>query len=218
MDSCPPNWKEHVSAGAVPSTIGHRIVSPVSTGHIIGEGAAIFTDMTETMLTALDQQMALSSKAQKPEGSLTDNVLMPGQIVGSSNIGELKTRSQTSNKTKDIYPDLYLLVTENYKISNRFYGYTDSMSADNKPMVLVELTGLSYMYGTTIFAVDRVNGTMYGKFSVGYRVINERATVRPQFRPASLEGEYVSMQPTYVNTLTGTTSMVTTLAKSTPIT
>ena len=60
----------------------------MSTGHIIGEGAAIFTDMTETMLTTLDQQMALSSEAQKPEDSLTDNVLTSGQIVGSSNIGE----------------------------------------------------------------------------------------------------------------------------------
>ena len=39
-------------------------------------------------------------------------------------------------------------------------------SADNSPMILVELTGLSYRYGTTIYAVDRVNGTMYGKFSV----------------------------------------------------
>ena len=55
----PPNWKEHVSAGADSSMIRHRVVSPVSTGHIIGEGAAIFTDMTGTMLTALDQQMAL---------------------------------------------------------------------------------------------------------------------------------------------------------------
>ena len=117
----PPNQKEHVSAGAVPSTIGHRVVSPVSPGHII-EGAAIFTDMTETMLTTLDQQMTLSSEAQKPEGSLTDNVLTPGQIVGSSNTGEFKTRSQTANETKDIYPDLYLPVTENYKISDRFYG------------------------------------------------------------------------------------------------
>ena len=99
-------------------------MSPVGTGHIIGEGAAIFTDMTETMLTALDQQMALSSKAQKPEGSLTDNVLIPGQIVGSSNVGEIKTRSQTTHDTKDIYPDLYLLVTENYRISDRFYGYS----------------------------------------------------------------------------------------------
>ena len=31
----------------------HRVVSPVGMGHILGEGAAIFTDMTETMLTAL---------------------------------------------------------------------------------------------------------------------------------------------------------------------
>ena len=97
----PPNQKEHVSVGVIPSTIGHRVVSPVSTGHIIGEGAAIFTDMSETMLTALDQQMALSSKAQKPDGSLTDNVLIPGQIVGSSNVGEVKTRSQTIHDTKD---------------------------------------------------------------------------------------------------------------------
>ena len=42
--------------------------------------------------------------------------------------------------------------------------------------------------------------------------------VRPQFSPTSLEGEYVSMQPTYANTLPGTTSMVTPLAKSNPIT
>ena len=198
--------------------MGHRVVSPMSSGHIIGESAALFTNMTETMLTALDQQMALSSKAQKPEGSLTDNVLTPGQVVGSSKVGEFQTRSQTTHDTKDIYPDLYQPVTENYKISDQFYGYTDSMSTDNNPMVLVELTELSYRYGTTIYAVDRVNGTMYGKFSVGYRVINERATIKPHFRPTPLEDEYTSMQPTYANTLPGTTSMVTPLAKSTPIT
>ena len=77
---------------------------------------------------------------------------------------------------KDQYPDRYLPVTENYKISDKFYGYMDSVSMDNNPMILVELTGLSYRYGTTIYAVDRVNGTMYGIFSVGYRVISERAT------------------------------------------
>ena len=48
------NQKEQVSMTADPSLIGHRVVSPISSGHIIGEGAAIFTDMTETMLTALD--------------------------------------------------------------------------------------------------------------------------------------------------------------------
>ena len=54
----PPNWKKLVSASADPSMVEHRVVSPVSTGHNIGEGAAIFTDMTETMLNILDQQMA----------------------------------------------------------------------------------------------------------------------------------------------------------------
>ena len=193
-------------------------MSPVNIGHILGERAAIFTDMTETMLTALDQQMALSGKAQKPKGSLTRNILTPRQICGSSNIEESKTIPKTSNKTEDKYPDLYLPVAENYRISNRFYGYMNSMSADNNPVILVELTGLSYRYGTTIYVVDRVNGTMYGKFSVDYRVINERVTVEPQLRHASLEGEYVPMQPMYANTLAGTTNMVTPLAKSTPIT
>ena len=85
---------------------------------------------------------------------------------------ESKTMQKTANKIEDKYPDLYLPVTENYRISDRFYGYMDTMSADNNPIILVELTGLPYRYGTTIYAVDRVNGTMYGKFSVGYRVIN----------------------------------------------
>ena len=55
-DSGPPltNQRKHVPMIADPSMMGHRVVSPISSGHIIGEGAAIFTDMTETMLTALD--------------------------------------------------------------------------------------------------------------------------------------------------------------------
>ena len=58
-----PNQREHVSMTTDP--LKCRVVSPSS--EIIGEGAAIFTDMTETMLTALDQQVAMSSDAQKPE-------------------------------------------------------------------------------------------------------------------------------------------------------
>ena len=50
------NQREAVSMSADPSMRGLRVVSPISTGPIIGEGAAIFTDMTETMLSALDQQ------------------------------------------------------------------------------------------------------------------------------------------------------------------
>ena len=141
--------------------------------------------------------MALLGEAQKPEGSLTSNVLTSRQLSGSSNIGKSKTIPHTVNKIEDKYADLYLLVAENYKISNRFYGYMDNMSADYNPMVLVDLTGLSYRYGTTIYAVDRVNGTMYGKFSMGYRVINERA----QFRNASLESDYVPISNRCMQTL-----------------
>ena len=38
-----------------PISVRKSQLPPVSTGHILGEGAAIFTDMTETMLTTLDQ-------------------------------------------------------------------------------------------------------------------------------------------------------------------
>ena len=48
-----PNQKECVPVGTDLSVMGHRAVS-TSSGHIIGEGAAIFTDMMETMLDTLD--------------------------------------------------------------------------------------------------------------------------------------------------------------------
>ena len=115
--------------------------------------------------------MALSTEVQKPESFLTGNT---GQ-----------TRSEVMSATKDPYPDLYLLVVENYRISDKFYEYSDSLSADNNPMVLVELKGLSYHYRTSIFAVNRVNGTMYSKFDVGYGMISEKAMVKPHFGPTS---------------------------------
>ena len=82
-------------------------------------------------------------------------------------------------------------------------------------MVLVELKNLSYQYGTSVYAVDRVNSTMYGKFGVGYKIIPERATVIPQFQQTPEEDEY---RPTYENTLPGITDIATPMAKSTPIT
>ena len=71
---------------------------------------------------------------------------------------------------------------ENHRISDHFCGYSDSLSADNNPMVLVKLESLSYQYRTSIYAVDRVNGIMYGKFSVGYKITPEKATVISQFQ------------------------------------
>ena len=84
---------------------------------------------------------------------------------------------------------------------------------DNNPMVLVKLKSLSYRYGTSIYAVDRVNGTMYGKFSVGYKIIPKK--VLPQFQQTPVVDEY---RPAYVNTLPGTTDMSTPIAKSMPVT
>ena len=110
--------------------------------------------MTETILTTLDQQMALSDEAWKPEVSLLSNLLVPGQVTSHGNIEESKTKPPPVAKVESKYPDLYLLVAENYKISNKFYGYMESMSADGNPMILVELTALSYRYWTTINAVD----------------------------------------------------------------
>ena len=104
---------------------------------------------------------------------------------------------------------------ENYRISDHFCGYLVSLSADNNPMVLVELDNLSYRYGMSIYAVDRVNGTMYGKFSVGYRMIPEKATVIPQYQHTLVEDEY---EPAYENTLLGITHIATPTAKSTPMT
>ena len=88
--------------------------------------------------------MALSTEAQKPEGSLTGNIVTTGQLTGDHQGGESSARTQVTHDMKDIYPDLYLPVVENYRISYKFYGYSDSLSTDNNPMILVELKGISY--------------------------------------------------------------------------
>ena len=95
----------------------------------MGEDAAIFTDMTETILNVLDQQIAMALDTQQSKGlSLSDN-----QIKG------IQGRKPTTSNQKEGYPDLFLPVVENYRISDHFYGYLDSLSADNNPMVLVEI-------------------------------------------------------------------------------
>ena len=198
----------------------HDVAPSVGVGHILGEGAAIFTDMTKTMLAALDKQMALPDTVQKSVSSSLNNFLASGPISSQSEIRQdmpdvnasrpntfsnsaqgPKTIPISSTKGEDKYPDLYLPVAENYRISNKFYGYMDSVSVDNNPMILVELTGLSCRYGPTIYAVDRVNGTMCGRFSRGFRMISERATIEPQYRGALLAGMYGPAQPMHMSTL-----------------
>ena len=109
----PPIQRGLVSVREIPSTTEHKAVSPMSTGHILGDGSAIFTGMTGIMLTALDQQMAISDKAQKPEGSLLGNLLIPGQVASHGNIEDSKIKPLPDAKVDSRYPDLYLLVAEN---------------------------------------------------------------------------------------------------------
>ena len=189
------------------SPVEHDVVPPVGVGHTLGEGAAIFTDMTETMLAALDKQMAQPDTVQRSVSSSVNNLYAPEPIfiqseprqdmpdtkatqphISSISTKEHKTMPISSPVGEDIYPDLYLPVAENYSISDKFYGYTDSVSVDNNLMILVELTRLSYKYGPTVYAVDRENGTMYGRFSRGFRMISERATVEPQYENTPLAG------------------------------
>ena len=194
--------REHAS---LPNeTLQLQVVSPTS--EIIGEGAAIFRNMTETILNVLDKQVAMSPDSQQPVKGLS---LDDNQIKG------MQGKEPKSSIQKEDYPDLFLPVVENYRISDHFCGYSDSLSTDNNLMVLVELNNLSYKYGTSIYTLDRVNGTMYGKFSVGYRSIPEKATVIPQYQHTPVEDEYA---PTYENTLPGITNIATPIAKSTPVT
>ena len=185
--------------------MGSCAVSPKS--DIIGEGAAIFTDMTETILDALDKQVIVSPGSKPKDIPHKDDQ----EIIDPST---QDIRPETFTQKED-YPDLFLPIRENYRISDRFHGYAESLSVDNNPMVLVELNNLSYRYGTLLYAVDRVNGKMYSKFSIGYRLIPEKATVIPQYQHVSGEDKYI---PAYENTLPGVTSLPTPIAKSTPVT
>ena len=188
-----PGQREQVSP--TPETLKLQVATPGS--EIIGEGAAIFTDMTETILDILDKWVAMSHGSQQHVKGLSSNEHQKGVVKSK----EPKVSSQGEH-----YPDLFLPIMENYRISDCFCGYSDSLSADNNLMVLVELNNLSYRHGTSIYAVDRVNGTMYGKFIVGYRMILEKAMVIPQYQHTLVEDEY---EPAYENSLLGITNIAT---------
>ena len=99
-----------------------------------------------------------------------------------------------------------------------FCGYSDSLSLDNNPLVLVELKEFAQWYGTSIYAVDRVNGKMYHTVEGGYKLIGERAMLQPPYSfPTSLGSEAITSQPLYMNTLPRPTGMGIPMAESTPV-
>ena len=101
-----------------------QMASPSS--EIIGEGAAIFMDMMEMILDVLDKQVAASPGSQQPTKGLSSKDDQK-EIIQSIGPGV--------STQKEDYPDLFLPIMENYRISDHFHGYSDSLSADNNLMV-----------------------------------------------------------------------------------
>ena len=92
--------REHASM--IKDPLKHRVVSPSS--EIIVEGAAIFTDMTETILNTLDQCMAMSSGVQKPEGlPIGEDVTI--RQIGGDQIDKTQGRTQQTSNPNGRYPD-----------------------------------------------------------------------------------------------------------------
>ena len=126
----PPSDIEHSNqrecASMTKDPLKHRVVSPSS--EIIGEGAATFTDMTETILNTLDQCLAMSSGVQKLEGLPIGEDMTIRQQIGDDQMNKTQGRTQQTSDPKERYPDLFLPVAENHRISDRFCGYSDSLS------------------------------------------------------------------------------------------
>ena len=88
---------------------------PQPSSATIGEGAAVFTDMTETILDTLDRQVKSSTNTHLDKESLTQE--KQKEMISDRN-------PQVLTQT-EVYPDLFLPVRENYRISDRFRGYSD---------------------------------------------------------------------------------------------
>ena len=96
-----------------------------------------FTEMTETILDVLDKQVATSPDSRQHAKKLSPM---------SDQKEKVHSNEPRVSAKKEDYPDLFLPVRENYRISDHFHGYSESLSADSNPMVLVELNNLSYYF------------------------------------------------------------------------
>ena len=72
--------------------------------------------------------MAITAQAWELENSLAENACALRQ-----------PRQNMIGYVKDTNPDWFLPLTRNPRISEVFYGYADSLSIDNNPMVLIQL-------------------------------------------------------------------------------
>ena len=94
-----PGQREQVSH--TPETLKPWVASPSS--EIIGEGAAIFTDMTETILDVLDKQVATSPGSQQHTKGLSSN---------DNQKEVVKSKEPKASPQKEDYLDLFLPIME----------------------------------------------------------------------------------------------------------
>ena len=83
--------------------------------------------MTETILNTLDQWMAMSSDVHKLEGLPIGEDVTIRQICDDQ-MDKTQGRTQQTSDPKERYPDLFLPVAENHRISDQFCGCLDSLS------------------------------------------------------------------------------------------
>ena len=57
-----------------------------------------------------------------------------------------------------VYPDLRLPIPGNPHISQVFFNNTLLRSRDDNPMTLVMVSGMTHQHGTSIFAINHING------------------------------------------------------------
>ena len=101
------------------------MASPSS--EIIGEGADIFTDMTETILDALDQQLAVPSEMQKPKGLPIKDDLIKGtqgrtQTTSDKNRNKTGPTQQNNTLRPHITVPYYRGLSESVKQRCKNYG------------------------------------------------------------------------------------------------
>ena len=73
---------------------------------IIGESAAVFTDMTDTMLKVLDRRVAVMAQAREFENSLAENAYAIGQTGQSMTGYSLDSDTHYSLPSQPIYRNI----------------------------------------------------------------------------------------------------------------
>ena len=70
------------------------------------------------------------SDVQKPE-DLPIGEDVTNRQIGGDQMDKSQGGTQQTSDPKERYPDLFLPVAENHRISDQFCGYLDSLSTDN---------------------------------------------------------------------------------------